>query len=327
MPERANGGTVNTEREYKSLVRAPGQAVPITIPQELEWQVPVKDLEPPHVYVTRWTGTPTHEPLEVSSDNTDLHFITYTARRTEEKYWVGTKSYTAGVILPDSIFLHSPTTQRRTAVIKSAFDFYRIYFSQEVLADCFEIANGRPADTYLCLFEPHFSDDQVVRELTRSIVDAGRDNLPLGSLYVETAGLTLAVHLIRRYFRGAKARSNGTASPLAKWRLDRVAEYIEANLSQRIGLDELSTAAGLSRAHFAAQFRSATGATPHSYIMRRKVEHSKQLLLDPNMQIADVAAIIGFASQAHFTGVFKQLVGDTPHRWRQCFVDPKFKSK
>jgi AraC-like DNA-binding protein len=73
--------------------------------------------------------------------------------------------------------------------------------------------------------------------------------------------------------------------------------------------------------HFAAQFRAATGRSPHNYILRRKVAYSQQLLLDPQLSIADVAAIMGFSSQAHFAVVFKRIVGKrivgkTPVRWR-----------
>jgi AraC-like DNA-binding protein len=69
--------------------------------------------------------------------------------------------------------------------------------------------------------------------------------------------------------------------------------------------------------HFAAEFRAATGCSPSNYILRRKVAHSQQLLLDPRLSIADVAAMMGFSTQAHFTVVFKRVLGKTPVCWRQ----------
>jgi hypothetical protein len=44
--------------------------------------------------------------------------------------------------------------------------------------------------------------------------------------------------------------------------------------------------------------------------------HSQQLLLDPQLPIAHMAAMMGFSSQSHFTVVFKRVVGKTPVRWR-----------
>jgi AraC-like DNA-binding protein len=46
------------------------------------------------------------------------------------------------------------------------------------------------------------------------------------------------------------------------------------------------------------------------------VAYSQRLLLDPQLSIANVAAMMGFSSQAHFTVVFKRVVGKTPVRWR-----------
>jgi AraC-like DNA-binding protein len=99
--------------------------------------------------------------------------------------------------------------------------------------------------------------------------------------------------------------------------LKRAFDYIEANLTRPIYLAELGNVVGLTRMHFAAQFRAATGCSPYNYILRRKVAYSQQFLLDPQLSIADVAAMMGFSSQAHFTVVFKKVIGKTPVRWRQ----------
>jgi AraC-like DNA-binding protein len=86
-----------------------------------------------------------------------------------------------------------------------------------------------------------------------------------------------------------------------------------------IYLIELSNAVGLSRIHFAAQFRAATGYTPNRYIIRRKVAHAQTLLRDPAMSVVDVALLLGFRTQAHFTVVFKSIVGHPPAHWRKHF--------
>jgi AraC-like DNA-binding protein len=115
-------------------------------------------------------------------------------------------------------------------------------------------------------------------------------------------------------------RTRRRPSPLPKWRLKRVVDYIEANVTKPIYLAELSNVAGLTRMHFAAQFRAATGCSPYNHILRRKVAYSQRLLLDPQLSIAHVAAVMGFSSQAHFTVVFKRVVGKTPVRWRQSIT-------
>jgi AraC-like DNA-binding protein len=70
---------------------------------------------------------------------------------------------------------------------------------------------------------------------------------------------------------------------------------------------------GLTRMHFAAKFRRATGLRPHEYLLRRRIEHAHQLLLSSEHNVFDVALSRGFRSQAHFTTVFKRFVGETPY--------------
>jgi AraC-like DNA-binding protein len=103
---------------------------------------------------------------------------------------------------------------------------------------------------------------------------------------------------------------------LQKWRLKRVVEYVDANLSSKISLLDLATVAGLSRMHFASQFRAATGLRPHEFLLQRRICRSKELMRGTAMTIAEIALTIGFLTQAHFTTVFKRFAGYTPRQWR-----------
>jgi AraC family transcriptional regulator len=105
---------------------------------------------------------------------------------------------------------------------------------------------------------------------------------------------------------------------LARWRLRRVTEYVDANLAEPVGLADLATAAGLTRMHFAAQFRAATGQTPHEYLLRRRIERAQEMLAEGGMSLVEIALSVGFQTQSHFTCVFKRYVGQPPGVWRQC---------
>jgi transcriptional regulator GlxA family with amidase domain len=103
---------------------------------------------------------------------------------------------------------------------------------------------------------------------------------------------------------------------LQKWRLKRVVEYVDANLSNRVSLLDLAAVAGLSRMHFASQFRVATGLRPHEFLLRRRIRRSKELLRTSPMAIVEIAFAVGFQTQAHFTTVFKRFAGHSPRQWR-----------
>jgi AraC family transcriptional regulator len=105
---------------------------------------------------------------------------------------------------------------------------------------------------------------------------------------------------------------------LQKWRLKRVFEYVDNHLSGKITLLDLAEVAGLSRMHFAAQFRAATGFRPHEYLLRRRIQRAEELLRQSTMTLVEIALTVGFQTQAHFTTVFKRFVGDTPYQWRNA---------
>jgi AraC-like DNA-binding protein len=106
---------------------------------------------------------------------------------------------------------------------------------------------------------------------------------------------------------------------LPKWRLRRVEQHIAAHFERSISLSELANVAGLSRMHFAAQFRAATGYRPREYLLNHRIEQAKSLLTTTGRPLAEIALAVGFSTQAHFSTVFKHISGHTPARWRSAF--------
>jgi AraC family transcriptional regulator len=105
---------------------------------------------------------------------------------------------------------------------------------------------------------------------------------------------------------------------LAGGALRRVTAYIEDHIGQRISLDELARQAGVSRFHFARQFRLSTGESAMSYLRRVRIERSKSILQARETTIAEVAARLGFSDQSHFTRIFGRLVGVSPGSFARC---------
>jgi AraC-like DNA-binding protein len=160
------------------------------------------------------------------------------------------------------------------------------------------------------------SDDQVIRSLSSALeaAEQGHDRHCAEALRV-----AIAVRFagLRAAERTAATETSGRAiRALQKWRLKRVVEYVDIHLSNKITLLDLAAVAGLSRMHFASQFRMATGLRPHEFLLRRRVRHAEELLRNSRMAIVEIALTVGFQTQAHFTTVFKRFVGCTPHQWR-----------
>lgn len=135
----------------------------------------------------------------------------------------------------------------------------------------------------------------------------------LRRLYVESLSCEIATCLVRRHAAKPPAPQRGGLSPR---RLREVKEHIESNLTNEITLGDLATIAGVSKAHFCRAFQKSVGITSHRYIVRRRVEAAKRLLLESKLPIAEVALAAGFGDQSHFTKHFRYLVGTTPWRFR-----------
>ncbi|MFV3076329.1 helix-turn-helix domain-containing protein [Niveispirillum fermenti] len=96
----------------------------------------------------------------------------------------------------------------------------------------------------------------------------------------------------------------------------RVVLFIEQNLDDDLSLATLAAVVGLSPSHFARRFKAAAGEAPHRYVLSRRVNAAKRLLLETEMPLAEIAAAAGFSSQAHLTGIFGRAVGMTPGAYR-----------
>ncbi|MCX5495713.1 AraC family transcriptional regulator [Kaistia dalseonensis] len=159
--------------------------------------------------------------------------------------------------------------------------------------------------------------DATLEQLAASLLRAKQAEPASSELYANAIGATLAARIAEE----SPLRAEGARRPcgtLSKWRLKRAIEYIDAHLGETITLAEMAEAARLTRMHFAAQFRASTGLPPHAFLLRRRIDRAKQLLLDDRETIVGVALTVGFQTQAHFTTVFKRFVGDTPYQWRRA---------
>lgn len=106
--------------------------------------------------------------------------------------------------------------------------------------------------------------------------------------------------------------------------LARVVERIRENLDKPLEVGELSGLAEMSQSHFSKLFKHSTDLTPHQFILRERINRSKELLRQGKTKIVDIALEVGFQSQAHFTTVFGSLVGVTPRQFQRscCYGTP-----
>jgi AraC-like DNA-binding protein len=93
-------------------------------------------------------------------------------------------------------------------------------------------------------------------------------------------------------------------------------DLADARYWERVGVEEMAEAAGLSRAHFSREFRATFGESPHSYLLTRRMERAAALLRHTDRSVADVCLSVGLQSIGSFTSSFKRTYGVTPTAYR-----------
>lgn len=102
---------------------------------------------------------------------------------------------------------------------------------------------------------------------------------------------------------------------LSRRSLNRACSFIAENLGERFTLDDLARQAGVSRFHFARLFRVSTGDSPMAYLLKSRIERAKQMLLQDDRPVCEIAAVLGFCDQSHLTRTFRRLTGLTPREF------------
>jgi AraC-like DNA-binding protein len=96
-------------------------------------------------------------------------------------------------------------------------------------------------------------------------------------------------------------------------------DLADARYFERLDVDDLAHAAGLSRAHFSREFRAAFGESPHTYLLTRRMERAAALLRTTDRSVADVCFSVGLQSVGSFTTSFKRTYGVTPTAYRAAY--------
>jgi AraC family transcriptional regulator len=98
--------------------------------------------------------------------------------------------------------------------------------------------------------------------------------------------------------------------------IDQVCAYLDRRHASRVTVPQLAARAGLSTFHFIRVFRARTGATPHQYLVQRRIARAKHLLATTPMAVTEIAAAVGFATLSSFSRVFRKATAETPRQWR-----------
>jgi len=96
----------------------------------------------------------------------------------------------------------------------------------------------------------------------------------------------------------------------------RAKAYIQEHQAEDLSLGEVAKAVSMSSYYFCKMFRKVAGLNFTDYLSRVRIEKSKNLLLNPNLRVSEIAYEVGFQSLTHFNRVFKRVLGQSPSEYR-----------
>lgn len=132
------------------------------------------------------------------------------------------------------------------------------------------------------------------------------------SHYLDTAAI-----IAQLFSRFIKEENTSNISNIANKDYRKVLEFIQINLQHEISIHQLAEMAYASRDHFSRVFKSITGMPPSEYIIRKRLEKAKMLLLTTNESLSGIVAQTGFRTTAYFCRIFKKYTSFTPGEFRR----------
>ena len=129
------------------------------------------------------------------------------------------------------------------------------------------------------------------------------------------------VEIVRQYVEKLPPEQSGWLAGLRDPVIGKALSLMHGSPSCDWGLEDLARSVGSSRSEFAERFASMVGAPPMQYLAKWRMQVASGLLND-NVNIASVAAKVGYGSEASFSRAFKKIVGLAPSHWRNRSQGP-----
>jgi AraC family transcriptional regulator len=284
---------------------------------EPNWRVPQRAsgvlLSESKVVATRWyAGNGRTQEFEAETPS-DCHIVKIVLRSTNIRFKVAGRTVQDGLTTPGTVHVTGPAVPVR-CLFRGPYDVLHLHVPNDLIAECARDMGGHPMAVLGSNQVPR--RDITVDALSRALLDADRVGGSFGRLYADCIGIAIIARLLASANRTTTAE-RPKAGELARWRLKRAIDYFEAQIANPVSLADVASSAGLTRMHFAAQFRAATGLRPHEYLLRRRIERAQEMLAETGLSLVDIALSVGFKTQSHFTTVFKRYAGQPPRAWRE----------
>jgi len=154
-------------------------------------------------------------------------------------------------------------------------------------------------------------DDDIIRGLSLALQPAFDQPDQTNRLFVDHVTQAVAGH-VAYLFSSLGSGGPNASRQLARRETKQIEEQLDANLNGDLTLSELGEPIGLTGREVERRFAGSTGRMPHQWLLIRRIEKAKGLLVNTNMPVTAIAVECGFSNVQHMRRVFRQLLGLLP---------------
>jgi AraC family transcriptional regulator len=160
--------------------------------------------------------------------------------------------------------------------------------------------------------------DPLLESIAHCILMEMGQETSSGALLIETLASSLIARLLQSHSNISPElqHSRVYSNRLADRKLRHVLDFIETHIEGDLTVERIAATVSLSQFHFARLFKSTTGKSPHQYVSERRLIHAKQMLVDADRPLVDIAHACGFSSEGNFCRSFRRATGVTPGQFR-----------
>lgn len=208
-----------------------------------------------------------------------------------------------------------PQGQDSTWDIRGELSFVHLYYTDQHLRDiALKIWDKEPSQIHLN--ELDFVKDDLVSATYRQFLLKCDWQDSSNQLQLSSASNLLLNHLLQNY-SNVQWKLPHVRGGIAPHALIRLQEWIENNLHLPLTIADLAMQVQLSEYHFAHMFKQSTGLPPHQYVLKKRLEKARHLILNTQAGLTDIALDCGFSSASHFSHRFKHYYGYAPSQIRK----------
>jgi AraC-like DNA-binding protein/mannose-6-phosphate isomerase-like protein (cupin superfamily) len=186
-------------------------------------------------------------------------------------------------------------------------------FSEVSLEDFLNFVSSRETGPFFTLKVSQ--KNEIITLLNRILRE--KQNGEIGSDFLNYLLVMELFVFISRALKMEWENSIKYKSPKVKELIRVSVEYINNHYERNLSVPDVSKFVFLSTSYFTRAFKEEVGISPIHYLLKVRIDRSKELLSDTSLKISDIALSVGFSNQQRFNEIFKKYTGTTPLRYRK----------